>query len=443
MLDVVTAPLNFAQALSRLRAIAAATPFQVENEGAPVEVMGILESSGLRFDHLWIMGLHDEALPAAASPHPFLPVSLQQEHGLPHSSAGRELEFSRTLIARLLASAPAVVLSYPETEGDRPLALSPLVADVVWRTPNVARSDDWTARMRTAVTFEEMIDETAPPAHIDATQIGGASLFKDMAACPFRAFAKHRLGARPLEDTELGLSYKDRGNTVHRAMQLIWTELGSHVQLVEIGPAELEALIKRHVETAVARLGPGIGRQLERVRLEKLLAEWLHKERSRAPFRVLKSEEERVVSVSGLQVRTRVDRVDELASGGEIILDYKTGQVKPAAWEGDRPDEPQVPLYCATSERPIAAAAFAIVRTGELAFRGAAENPAVLPELKRMSAQRPAKLADQIAEWKRVLEQLAEDFRDGLARVDPKPDACEHCGLTALCRIRERENGRR
>ncbi|HEX4594432.1 MAG TPA: hypothetical protein VH157_09160, partial [Bryobacteraceae bacterium] len=72
-LDVAAAPMNTTQALSRLQELAAGTPFQVENEGAPVQIMGLLEASGLRFDHLWIMGLHDEALPAAVSPNPFIP----------------------------------------------------------------------------------------------------------------------------------------------------------------------------------------------------------------------------------------------------------------------------------------------------------------------------------------------------------------------------------
>ena len=97
------------------------TTFQVENEGAPIQIMGLLEASGLRFDHLWVMGLHDEALPAAANPNPFLPISLQREHKLPHSSAERELEFAAKLMERLLASARNMVLSYPETEGDRSL----------------------------------------------------------------------------------------------------------------------------------------------------------------------------------------------------------------------------------------------------------------------------------------------------------------------------------
>ena len=49
---------------------------------------------GLRFDHLWVMGLHHEAWPQSANPNPFLPIALQREHKLPHSSADRELEFA-------------------------------------------------------------------------------------------------------------------------------------------------------------------------------------------------------------------------------------------------------------------------------------------------------------------------------------------------------------
>jgi hypothetical protein len=48
----------------------------------------------------------------------------------------------------------------------------------------------------------------------------------------------------------------------------------------------------------------------------------------------------------------------------------------------------------------------------------------------------------QLLEWRRVLEHLAEDFRAGQAQVDPKKDACDNCGLRALCRIQELEHER-
>lgn len=438
-LDVAAPPMNFAEAFSRLRELAAASPFQVENEGAPVQIMGMLEASGLRFDHLWVMGLHDEALPAVARPNPFLPNSLQREHQLPHSSAEREFEFAKKLMERLRASARDLVCSYPETEGDRRLSPSPLVAAESWLAPGErALPSEWVWKMREAVQIEELHDETAPAIAAESMQPGGTSLFKDIAACPFRAFAKHRLGAKPLEETDLGPSYGDRGSEVHKALELIWRELGSQARLLELKREELRELVARSVRVALRHAG--IGRELEQRRLENLLADWLEIEKSREPFIVRKREEERIVGIGGLHVKTRVDRIDELAGERELILDYKTGQLKGSGWEGDRPDEPQLPLYCATSERPIAGAAFALIRADEMRFRGMAEDGVSLPAMIKMRVESPASFGGQVENWKRVLERLAGNFRAGCADVDPKPGACEHCGLRALCRIREFEN---
>ncbi|HEV8043246.1 MAG TPA: PD-(D/E)XK nuclease family protein [Bryobacteraceae bacterium] len=443
-LDAALPPISFAQALSRLEELAAAASFQVENEGAPIQIMGLLEASGLQFDHLWVMGLHDEALPAAANPNPFLPISLQQEHKLPHSSAERELEFALKLLQRLLGSARNIVLSYPATEGDRLLGPSSLLAGGRWLVAGEsAAQSEWVRKMRASADIEQLHDEAAPPVIADSMQPGGASLFKDMAACPFRAFAKHRLGARPLEGTDLGVSKKDQGNAAHRTMALLWTELGSLTNLIELTAEEMRDLIKRCVESAIQRIGSGIGHGLERRRLERLLPQWLEIEKARDWFAVQATEQDRLVTLGGLQIRTRADRIDQLANGREIILDYKTGIVKFAGWDGDRPDEPQLPLYCATSDEPIAGAAFALIRIGEMGFRGGTEDGVSLPALKEMRAETPRPFGEQIEEWKRVLERLATNFGAGLAQVDPKPGACDLCGLRALCRIREFENDRR
>jgi ATP-dependent helicase/nuclease subunit B len=442
-LDAALPPISFTEALARVQEIASATPFQVENEGAPIQIMGLLESSGLEFDHLWVMGLHDEALPAASNPNSFLPISLQREHKLPHSSAERELEFAVKLMGRLLQSAPHIVLSYPATEGDRMLGPSPLVAGDRWLVAGESTpASEWVRKMRDDIDIEKLHDETAPPVIADSMQPGGASLFKDMAACPFRAFAKHRLGARPLEGTDLGVSKKDQGNAAHRAMALIWNELGSLARLLELTPEETRELISRSVASAIQQLGSGIGHGLERRRLERLLPQWLDIEKAREPFTVQATEQDRLVSFGGLQIRTRADRIDQLANGREIILDYKTGIVKSTGWDGDRPDEPQLPLYCASSGEPIAGAAFAVIRIGELLFRGATEDGVSLPAMKGMRSETPRSFGEQIEEWRRVLERLAANFASGLAEVDPKPDACDLCGLRALCRIREFENDR-
>jgi len=306
-----------------------------------------------------------------------------------------------------------------------------------------AAQSEWARKMRASVDIEELHDEAAPPVIADSMQPGGASLFKDMAACPFRAFAKHRLGARPLEGTDLGVSKKDQGNAAHRTMALLWAELGSLTKLMELTADEMREAISRCVGSAIQQIGSGIGHGLERRRLERLLPQWIEIEKTRDWFTVRATEQDRLVTLGGLQIRTRADRIDQLANGREIILDYKTGIVKSTGWEGDRPDEPQLPLYCATSDEPIAGAAFALIRIGELGFRGDTEDGVSLPALKEMRAEMPRSFGEQIEEWRRVLERLADNFGAGLAHVDPKQGACDLCGLRALCRIREFENDRR
>jgi RecB family exonuclease len=211
---------------------------------------------------------------------------------------------------------------------------------------------------------------------------------------------------------------------------------------MELSRLALEDLIARGADAAVAKLGPGIGRDIEKRRLQKLLPQWLEIEKSRSEFMVKGLEADRVATISGVQVKMRADRVDELPDGREIILDYKTGQLKANAWDGDRPGEPQLPLYCITNERPVAGAAFGVVRTGEVRFRGLTGAGAVLPGMAKMAMDPPLPIELQIEEWRRALEQMAADFRNGRADVDPKEKACDHCGLRTLCRIRELEHDR-
>ena len=41
-----------------------------------------------------------------------------------------------------------------------------------------------------------------------------------------------------------------------------------------------------------------------------------------------------------------------------------------------------------------------------------------------------------LAERQRALTRLATDFREGVARVDPKSHkSCEYCKLKAVCRV--------
>jgi probable DNA repair protein len=433
-LDAVMVRLDRQAALAWLANLAASTKFQPENEGAPVQIAGLLEASGLRFDHLWVLGLHDEEMPPPAQPNPFLPLGLQRDRGLPHSSAQRELDFNRKLLARLSGSAPEVVFSYPQWEGDQPRGPSPLI-QVASAIPEPL-APRWIDLIRASACSETMDDHIAPPLPIGRVQPGGTSMLKDMAACPFRAFAHNRLGARELEEPDLGLNAREKGTGVHRVLQKIWEELKCQENLLALNPPELQELIACSIEEALEDDGR-LGVRLERRRLQRLLMEWFEIEKARPPFRVLESEEKRQVTIGGLNISTRIDRVDELPDGRHVIIDYKTGDVNGNVWSGERLDEPQVPLYCIGTESAVAGAAFAQIRTGDVVLKGVAEHDE-LGKISPMKGLKDARMRSLIDEWNRSLHKLGDAFRNGAAGVDPKEKStCQYCRLPALCRIHD------
>ncbi len=436
-LDAVVGRMSLGSALDRLRKLAASVSFQGEDEGAPVQIIGLLEASGLRFDHLCVMGLHDGAMPPPAQPNPFLPLALQRQHRLPHSSADRELEFNTKLMKRLGQAAPEVVFSYPQWEGDQGLGASPLLPSTQVEFRAFApKARSWIDSIRSAAASESLDDSTASELPMNSEQRGGTYVLRDMAACAFRAFAKYRLNARPLDEADLGLSALERGTAVHKALELIWRELKTHHALCSRSSRELQALVDRCVGIAL-RDSKSLGRSLEQWRLERLLTEWLELEKGRPPFTVVGFEDELAITIGGLKIETRIDRVDELPDGRRVILDYKTGVLKTSAWSSERPDEPQVPLYCAHSVCTTAAAAFAKVRKGDLQLIGVSDN-GELGKLRPMKVEKGARVSELIEDWRRVVEKLANDFRTGQAQVNPKSrSTCEYCGLTALCRVRD------
>ena len=117
-----------------------------------------------------------------------------------------------------------------------------------------------------------------------------------------------------------------------------------------------------------------------------------------------------------------------------------------AQWFGERPEEPQLPLYslfATPADLPVGAILCGQVRLGDMRYKGLARAPGVAPGVPALHASKFAEdYADWdalLAAWRATLTGLAEDFRRGHALVDPKefPKTCRYCALTPLCRIHE------
>jgi ATP-dependent helicase/nuclease subunit B len=456
-LDGILGPVPFGRALSLLDRLAASLQFQPESEPAPIQILGLFEAGGFRFDDVWIMGMDDGAWPRAGEANPFLPAGLQREHGLAGSSPEHDLEYARLLTRRLLSGAlRTCVVSHAFGDSEVALGPSPLFRGLAEAQPGElvgAIRPEYSEQVRRSSRVE-VIPDPGPVWKVGEAPVrGGTRVLADQAACPFRAFARSRLGAVAREEAHAGLDARDRGSLVHAALERVWSELGSHAGLCAAGDASsgpLAGVVMGAVDGAIDVLArtrailrsPGF-RDIERARLGRLLTEWLELEKRRAPFRVVATEARARIRVGVLTLLTRMDRIDRLPDGTHVLIDYKTRPAGPTLWEGERPADPQLPVYASylaedpsDEDHPLSAVCFGVVRTGQARFTGLSASTKTLPGVGVV--ERP--LGETVEGWRATLRGLAEEFRQGRAAVDPRDGAttCRDCDLGPLCRIGER-----
>ncbi|MGH8613616.1 MAG: PD-(D/E)XK nuclease family protein, partial [Gammaproteobacteria bacterium] len=446
-LSCVLPELTYGKAWQQLHGAARDRVYQVEAPEVPIQIMDIGEIYGMRFDALWVMGLHDERWPPAVEPMPFIPMPLQHQAGIPEVSTEQILARAVATTKGLIGCAPEVVLSYPQREGDRRLAASPLIncvpatdaKELLPPWPEAYARQIWrSARM------DDLNDANAPPLAFNTRAGGGAGVIREQARCPFRAFAMYRLGARPLGEGVPGLDRAQRGALVHRVLQDLWSTLGSQSALAAISQAALTSLARETVQRAlkVAGLDGRFGK-LEGERLIALTEEWIEVERARAPFEVLSTEAKREFTIGGLTLELHIDRIDRLSDGHLAVIDYKTGDAAIDSWFEEKPEEPQLPLYALVLGDDCAMLAFAKLKGGQCGYLGLCAAQEAGPGLAALQgskwANRHPSWEALLATWRAHIKSLAEEFRLGDARVAPKnpPATCRTCALPGLCRIAE------
>lgn len=429
-LDQLGMMVELPEALRQLQQLATNSVFQPETPDSAIQVLGLLESSGLHFDHLWVMGLDDRQWPQTISPNPLLPFALQRHMNMPRSNPERELTLAKQQLSNLLQAAPEVVLSYSQYEGEQPLQPSELIAGI----PPIAHADlPLDAPTDSSIELPSPLLETvpceyAPPLNPDRESIrGGTGIFKNQASCPFNAFAIHRLGAKQPPEPSLGLSAMERGNLVHDCLEQLWIRLQSQAQLLAMDGQVLHQLVEEITRAAVRDhqqkqqelFGP-VFTGLEQQRLSKLLLAWLEMEKTRRPFELVGMEKNLQTEFAGLPLTMTIDRIDKLDSGERVIIDYKTGSASTKRWLGERPEEPQLPLYMLCSDEPVAAVSFAQVNAREQKFLGYASSEGLLPGVKSPTGKNsePESWEQLLEHWQQSLNQLGEEFKQGYAAVE-------------------------
>ena len=492
-MTTVAPSMTRAQALDHTRRLANDTPSQAASSGLQVQVLGVLDAAGLEFDHAFLVGFDAGSFPASAAPQPLLPAHWQAETGQPRSSPEVELDFARRVWERLLGSAKNVHASCArQGDGDQPLQPCAMIVGPMLVGPMLGELDDapavdhktWYRSADPAERQEQLVPRAVDSAPAALVLSGGTGLLKDQSECPFRALAARRLHVEALETPAPGLAATDRGTLVHDVLEKAWGKLGDSATLKAKTDDELRQLVENTADEVIGE-NPGLAVSglLRAVRswLVEISSAWLHFEKyeRRDEWTVVATEAGASITLDDVELGPmRIDRVDELVptqdgkfstlggvkldseltDGGDghpgenlAIIDYKTSSTKSGIgkWMGDRPREPQLPLYALALEKNgttggevAAGAKVATIAFGNLLSR--AELSFGSPLDFRLDKTRIVNRAnwpgweEAVSRWRTTLTRLARDYKNGVVDVDPvKQDACTWCDRQSLCRVFE------
>ncbi|MBF0419012.1 MAG: PD-(D/E)XK nuclease family protein [Magnetococcales bacterium] len=448
-LEAMEPALDYDQALAILEHGAGETLYQPEGgREAPVQLLGSLEAGGETFAALWIMGLSDEEWPPQPKANPFLPRGLQKRLGMPRSSSEREYEFATRITASLLTAAPEVVVSYPGRDGDRALRVSPLVGQLPERVSPPLKNSDFSHEVWRHRQLETISDDTPPPLAQRPGKTYPTGVIKAQSLCPFQAFARFRLHATSMPVNQSGLSPSERGQLTHRVLaELLAPGFSLADWQQQLTDEKREAAVTKACDLILDPASVGFLKNFpeefvvwERKRQIHLVTQWMRiEERRERNFTVKEVEKEGSWKCEDLELSYRMDRIDGLEDDALVIIDYKTGAVRVGDWFGDRPRDPQMPIYALAVQQKTAALVYGQLSATIKQFTGLAETPGLLPGVswkpKDLDDLQPPAFSELTKHWHAVIATLAREFVEGKAAVSPLPGACKRCDLHPLCRV--------
>ncbi|MBW2675871.1 MAG: PD-(D/E)XK nuclease family protein, partial [Deltaproteobacteria bacterium] len=337
-------------------------------EDAGIQIMGTIESRGLDFDKLYVLGMDDRSLPEPARPLPFLDSA--ERKLVQGGTAESQYEFAKRAFDHLMTLAPDITLLRAEMEDLKPLAPSPFWPAIeekrsidIWNVPDPA----WLRAEWLHSAYKGLHEEisTEPPGDplLDSGNIPGTvsvSRFQKAVICPYRFFVEGVLNMASLEDIEPDVSPREKGNRIHGVLALFTQRLRDEEMdltredtlpearnLLEVCVNEELREVADNPHWAVERrrwIGPEGNEE------GGLLTDWLHREMERCHegWRCVVEESSfDALKVAGLPftLKGRIDRVDFSKDAGVILWDYKTGEVPTAADIVTRLKDPQLVIY--------------------------------------------------------------------------------------------------
>ena len=342
---------------------------------ADVQVMGLLETRALDFDHLIILSCNEGVLPAPKKQQSLFPYDVLHEFNLPTYADAEAITAYN--FWRLLQRAQRVDLVHvlPGGEGmksgERSRFLLQLQNDLLPQNPQLVLEDltvsvaEKEVKVKSVALKSDSSTSAFNPAEGDfvlekdaemLTALRGVlernispSRLNDFLACSLRFYFSKVARFHENEAVEETLEASSFGTMIHEALENLLRPFQQEARpltaadipaLVQQAPAEVQKVLRQEETEKHARADEGLNHVYGQVatRLVVRLLESLPQQPGVLPLRLFMLEEELVATVfvdlpgqaERLAVRLAgfADRVDQLPDGRLRVVDYKSGLVK-------------------------------------------------------------------------------------------------------------------
>lgn len=318
---------------------------------AGVQVMGVLETRNLDFDHLLILSCNDSLMPGIGGDASFIPYSIRKSHRLP--TPDNKAAVYAYYLHRMIQRAEDITFVYNNSTNDsNKREMSRFMAQLMVESRHdIQRKTLFSSQQQTAIRprpIEKSADIMAKLHSID--HISPSAINKYM-RCPLQYYFNYIAKIKePTENDEAEIDSRMFGTIFHKAAQILYDYIGQ-----DVTKGKIDELIKdkRRIAQAVDKaileeLFPNSGslrNKLNGLHLIKrgVIIEYINRllriDRDTAPFTMLGAEKKvsyrinvstsegtRELSMHG--IIDRLDIVTDPLTGTKIkrVLDYKTGR---------------------------------------------------------------------------------------------------------------------
>jgi ATP-dependent helicase/nuclease subunit B len=301
-------------------------------DGTPlsgVQVLGILETRNLRFDHTYILDVNEDVIPDTRKEDSFIPLSVRQTIGLP-TYRDRDMLSAYYFDALVRGSREVHIFFAENARKER----SRFVEKLLWER-QIRDHAKSTTRYVASLNYRLSLERCQPSAIIKTSAMSDflrsrpfdATSLDAYLRCPLQFYYRYVLNMVKKDETRSDVERVDIGRLVHRIMSAYFEKrTGIVISTIDIDLTEMRSIVGSLFDEIYGIEPVGRVYLLRRQVLRQMEAYLQHYEIpliSSLPVTILHLEHRLERSVGGFTFRGILDRIDS-RGGKTCIVDYKT-----------------------------------------------------------------------------------------------------------------------